>query len=93
MAPNTISLNRKVFVINELGLHARTAAMLAKIAQQASGRVWIEKDGERADARQVIDILMLAAAQGDQLQVTIETPADIEYLNKIVSLFKSGFGE
>ena len=40
-------LQREVKIVNELGLHARTAGMIAQIARQAADKVWIIKDGEK----------------------------------------------
>jgi phosphocarrier protein HPr len=93
MPSNSEPLRRDVTIVNDLGLHARAAAKLAKVAQKAAGRVWLQVDAERIDAKQVIDILTLAAAKGDPVQVIIETDADLDTLNLIVELFADGFGE
>ena len=88
-----VSLKEDVIIVNELGLHARSAAKLAKAAKKASGRVWLEKGGESVDAKQVIDLLTLAAARGDRVCVAVERPADAGILSSIVALIESGFGE
>ncbi len=93
MPSNSEPLWRDVSIVNELGLHARAAAKVAKVAQQASGRVWLHVGSEQIDAKQIMDILTLAAARGDQLRVTIETAADTGTLNLIAELFAGGFGE
>ncbi len=87
------SLWREVTVVNELGLHARSAGLIAKAARSAEGRVWLQKETECIDAKQVIDILTLAAARGDRLRVGIETGADRKTLEHIAALFAGGFGE
>ena len=84
---------RDVIIVNELGLHARSAAKLAKKAQAAAGAVWIADDEERVDAKEIIDILTLGAGRGASLRVGIETPEDMEVLETIVGLFADGFGE
>ena len=84
---------RDMVICNELGLHARSAALLAKSAQQASGSVWLEKDGARVDATQVIDILTLAAACGDKIRIGVDNASDAVVLDRIASLVKKGFGE
>ncbi|MEJ2659913.1 MAG: HPr family phosphocarrier protein [Desulfobacteraceae bacterium] len=84
---------RDVTIVNELGLHARSAAKLAKLAQQAAGAVWLQAGSERIDAKQILDILTLAAARGDRVQIGIETPADLAVLDLIEALFADGFGE
>jgi phosphocarrier protein HPr len=86
-------LYKKVTVINELGVHARSAAMIAKLAQNAQAAVWLEKDGEKVDATSIIDILTLACAKGTDVTITIDDTSDLKILNDIVSMFNKGFGE
>ncbi len=93
MPSNSGPLKRSVTIVNDLGLHARAAAKLAQAARSAAGRVWLQVGSEQIDAKQIIDILTLAAAKGDQVHVIVEADADIETLNLIVALFADGFGE
>lgn len=84
---------RDMVIVNELGLHARAAAKLAKAAQQADGRVWLQAGSERVDAKQVIDILTLAAGQGNTIRIQVENATDSPILDYIAELFTGGFGE
>ncbi len=84
---------RLTTIKNELGLHARSAAQIAGIAQNSIANVWIQKDDEKADASSIIDILTLACARGTKIAVIIEDLADAKILNAIVDLVDSGFGE
>jgi len=93
MAPKDELLYRDLVIVNDLGLHARSAAKLAKTAQQADKGVWLQLGDNRVDAKQIIDLLTLAAAQGDHVRVHIEVQRDIQTLNQIVELFADGFGE
>jgi phosphocarrier protein HPr len=93
MPSNSEPLRRDVTIVNELGLHARAAAKLVKVAQKAAGRVWLQVGPEKVDAKQVIDILTLAASMGDRVQVIVDADADLDTLNLIVELFADGFGE
>ena len=85
--------SRDVTIINELGLHARSAAGIAKIARNAKSNVWITKDRKKADAKSIIDILTLVCAQGSKITVTVDNCSDIHILDNIVELIESGFGE
>jgi phosphocarrier protein len=82
-----------MMIVNELGLHARAAAKLAKAAQQAEGRVWLQSGSERVDAKQVIDILTLAAGPGNAVRIRVENATDRPILDQIATLFAGGFGE
>lgn len=86
-------LLRHVTITNDFGLHARSAAKIAKLVQYVKSKVWIIKDGEKADASSIIDILTLACEKGSKITVKIDDPSNIEILNHIVELIESGFGE
>ena len=45
-----MKLYKTLKVPNELGLHARAASKIAKLAEGAKATVFIAKDGEEADA-------------------------------------------
>jgi len=85
--------SRDVYVINELGLHARSAAKIAELAQTAKANVWIIKDGKEADASSIIDILSLACAKGSKITLKIDDQVDAGILKAVVDLVEKGFGE
>ena len=84
---------RHAIVNNEMGLHARSAAKIADIAQNSKGNVWIQKDDEKADASSILDILTLACTQDTKIKIIIEDNRDLPILNAIGDLVDSGFGE
>mgnify|MGYP001106457845 FL=1 len=86
-------LSKNVTISNELGLHARPAAMIAELASQAESNVWLIKNDQYVDASSIIDILSLACLQGTSITLQVEDPADTEILNQLHELFESGFGE
>jgi phosphocarrier protein HPr len=86
-------LQRPVIIVNELGLHARSAAKIAEVAQNAKHKVWIARDAETVDAASIIDLLTLGCSKGTEIVVCIEHSADQSILNQIIDLVKTGFGE
>ncbi len=86
-------LKTDVIVSNPLGLHARPAAMIAKLAMKADGDIWLTMDDETVDASSIIDILSLACTNGERITLEAESKSDIEILRKIRSLFEKGFDE
>ena len=87
------TLSRDVVIINALGLHARSAAGIAKLAQNANSKVWLIRGKERVDASSIIDILSLACSKGSKITLEIAEESDINILNEIIELVKKGFGE
>ena len=87
------STSTKVQITNELGLHARAATIIAKIAQTATSNIWIVKDSEMADASSIIDILALECTKGSWISLESEDPTDHHLLLQIQECVESGFGE
>ncbi len=86
-------LSKKTTVMNDLGLHARPAAMIASLALKAQSNVWLYKNGDQVDASSIIDILSLACLKGTDVTLEVENPEDIHILNQIIKLFEKRFGE
>ena len=86
-------ISRQVIITNDLGLHARAASKIVKMVHNAISNVWIMKDGKKADASSIIDILTLAGPKGSTITITIDDRSDLEILNNLVQLIESGFGE
>ena len=87
------AFSKDVTVVNELGLHARSAAKIAELARDAKAKVWLQKNEERVDARSILDILTLACEKGSKLTIVIDDRSDMETLNRIAALVANGFGE
>lgn len=85
--------SKEVVIINELGLHARSAAKIAKLAQNAKSTIWLIKDNEKADASSIIDILTLACPKGSKIALSADSKSDIHILNDITALVERGFEE
>jgi phosphocarrier protein len=86
-------LTRQAVIVNELGLHARAAAKVAKLAQKARSAVWISGGEDPADASSVIDILTLACPKGSTLTISVDDPSDRGILEAIAELVENGFEE
>ena len=86
-------VEQEVRIVNRLGLHARAAAKLVHRANVYESEVWLLRDGEEVDAKSILGILLLAAAQGTNLRVRCTGRDESEALEAMVSLISSGFDE
>ena len=93
MVASKQNMHKDVVIRNELGLHARSAAQIAKIVQKSKANVWIKRGREKVDASSIMDILTLACEKGTTITVIIEDPSNIGVLEAVVELVNSGFGE
>ncbi len=78
---------------NKLGIHARPAASIVKVAGQYKSAVMLERDGINANAKSIMDILIVEADMGSKLTVVADGEDENEALEAIVKLIESGFGE
>jgi len=93
MSVSDKELSREVIIVNELGLHARSAGKIAKLTQNAQSTIWLTKNNEKVDASSIIDILTLACAKGSKIMLTVDSKSDVHILNEITALVKRGFEE
>lgn len=54
-------LERILTVQNKMGIHARPAAMIVRLANKYEGEVWVEKDDEQVNGKSIMGLMMLAA--------------------------------
>lgn len=80
-------------ILNALGLHARAAAQLVKTANRYSCEVELECEGQSVNAKSIMGVLMLAAAQGMVVKVTCRGVGAQACLDEIAALIHSKFGE
>ena len=88
-------LNGRVSVANALGLHARAAAKLVRVARSFKSEIRISRldNGESTDAKSILGVLGLAATKGTTLKLDVEGDDQSDALEAITKLFESGFGE
>jgi len=85
--------SREFEVINELGIHARPAQHIVKIAAKYDAEFFITKDGTRVNGKSIMGVLMLAAEQGSMVTVEVEGPDGDRLLDELEQLFKDRFYE
>jgi phosphocarrier protein HPr len=86
----------EVKIVNRLGLHARAAAQLVRLAEKFESSIVLqlsEKNGKTADAKSILSILTLAAAKGTVLIVEVEGEDEQQASAAVEEIFANGFGE
>jgi phosphotransferase system enzyme I (PtsI) len=86
---------RTLRVTGRLGLHARAAANLVRIASQFHSTITLQRldNSVEADAKSILSVLMLAASRGTELRVTAEGEDAPEALNAVLDIFARDFDE
>lgn len=88
-------VERTLTVKARLGLHARAAAKLVRVASGFASRVELRRidSGVSADAKSILSVLMLAASRGTNLHASVEGTDEDAAMTAIDELFAQGFGE
>lgn len=84
-----------VEVMSRLGLHARAAANLVRVASRFESKLTLQRPGTNAeaDAKSILSILTLAASHGTKLKLTATGDDAQEALDAICGLFARAFDE
>lgn len=83
-------------ITNRLGLHARAAAKLVKLANSFECEIRLaraEAQSKKVDAKNIFGILLLAASQGTMIEVTTEGADENEAAEALRQLIEDKFGE
>ncbi|HMS15502.1 MAG TPA: HPr family phosphocarrier protein [Planctomycetota bacterium] len=86
-------VERTVTVINTQGLHARPSALVVKTAVRFRSELRLCREGSTADAKSMIEVMMLACPKGSVLKVCADGVDASAALDAIDALFRSGFDE
>ena len=88
------SLTRTLKVQNEMGIHARPAAMIVRVANRYDAvELWVEKDGDQVNGKSIMGLMMLAAGNGSNLTFIATGEQAEAMLDEMVGLFERKFEE
>ena len=86
--------SREITIVNKRGLHARASAkFVAAVAAMTGCEVRVHKDGHSAAGGSILGLMMLGAAKGDCITLTVTGEQADARLAELAALFESGFGE
>ena len=86
-------IRRTCKIVNRLGLHARPASQVVKVASNYRAKLFLEKGGQRARATSILELLLLCGQSGTELTL-VATGADAEHVvNAVGQLIGDRFGE
>ncbi|MGI8708201.1 MAG: HPr family phosphocarrier protein [Actinomycetota bacterium] len=80
---------QEVTLDNEVGLHARPAAVFAKKAASFDCDIKLVKDGNEANAKSIMSVLKLDVTKGDAVTIRAEGDGAEEALSDLVELVGS----
>lgn len=86
-------IKTKITVINKLGLHARAAAKLIGVTTPFRAQIRIGANGRMIDAKSIMSVMMLAAAQGTDLDLECDGDDEQSAHDAVIALINNRFDE
>lgn len=86
-------LQKEFLIINKLGLHARASALFVKTASRFASDIKLAREGVEVNGKSIMGIMMLAAAKGSTVRLTVTGDDEVEAMQAIGELIENGFGE
>lgn len=88
-----MSFKRTLQIVNPRGLHARASRKLAELALKYDAQVLVRREEGEADATSLMDLMMLGAGVGSEIEVEAQGAQAEEAMTAIAALVEDGFGE
>ncbi|MES2123912.1 MAG: HPr family phosphocarrier protein [Gemmatimonadota bacterium] len=86
-------IERETVIVNSLGMHARPAAQIVRLAATFNASLELECDGQTVNGKSIMGVMMLAAEQGATVRIRADGPDAEAAVNGVVALIATGFGE
>jgi phosphocarrier protein HPr len=80
-------------IVNPLGLHARPAAQLVKLANTFASDIELLKDGVPVNGKSIMGVMILAAECGSAITIRASGADEGAAVAALSELVRSGFGE
>ena len=86
-------IEKALVVTNTLGIHARPAGMIVDIPGQAKSDISIVFEGSKANAKSILNVMMLAIPAGSEVKFEIDGEDEEQVASQLESLFNDHFNE
>ena len=80
-------------IVNKLGLHARASAKFVTLAAQFKSDVTLGRNGQHANGKSIMGIMMLAAGKGTQVDLSMHGDDEQQAMEALSALIDNRFGE
>lgn len=82
-------LVKKVVITNPQGFHMRPMAAFAQLASRFESSVKVSREGQSVNGKSILDLMLLAAAQGSELTLEVAGADAKAALDALVNLLNA----
>lgn len=84
-------LEREYVVNNEVGLHARPAALFVQCTNKFLSDIYIQKGNKRVDGKSIMGVMSLGIGQGENIKIIADGPDENQAIEAIERLINERF--
>src|SRR3954462_7534691 len=88
---DSVMPERTVKIVNKLGIHARPAAEIVKVASKYSSNITIVRDDLEVNGKSIMGVMMLAAECGSTIDLKADGADADQALAALDALIADGF--
>lgn len=81
-------ISQEINILNRYGIHARPSSMIADLAENFQSTIIFEKDGKKADARNIMNLILLSIGPNSKITVHINGPDETSALKALIDLIE-----
>lgn len=86
-------LSKTLIIPNKLGLHARAATKLVRLASAFESEVQLKRQQREVNGKSIMGVMLLAAAKGAEIELIVSGTDEKMAMDALATLIDSGFGE
>jgi phosphocarrier protein len=86
-------LRKTVTIVNKLGLHARAATKLVRLASSFESEVQLKRQQREVNGKSIMGVMLLAAAKGIDIELIVSGTDEETAMNDLSALIENRFGE
>ncbi len=86
-------LTKTLVIVNKLGLHARAAAKLVKLASSFESDIQVKRQQRAVNGKSIMGVMLLAASKGTEIELIVSGEDEEDAMQSLVSLINNRFGE
>lgn len=81
--------SRKLVLSNEVGLHARPAALFVQTANKFLSDIYIELNGRKVNGKSIMGVMSLGVFQGEEITIIARGEDEKEAVEELAELLQN----
>lgn len=82
-------IKKEIQILNDLGLHARPAAVFIQHTNKYKSNILISKDNSTVNAKSIMGVMALSVGNGEFIEIKVDGPDEKEAMDDLINLIEN----